>query len=84
MVNAAFNNVGYSAEVRLNLRLGDRRMVLSQVCPTKVNLQTAGEAVSPTEAELLIEVDGVESSSRIFLTNGIKPTDRWVAFENRE
>lgn len=84
MVNAAFNNVGYSAEVRLSLRLGDRRMSVAQLCPNKFNLRTAGEEVSPTQAELLVEIDGVETAKRIFLTNGIKPTDRWVAFENCE
>jgi hypothetical protein len=62
---------GYSAKVRLTLIVSDLRLSLCQVCPSVVFLHKSCTPIPPTEAIIVISVDGKEKTRRVFLPHGI-------------
>ncbi len=72
---------GYSARVELELITGDRVLELSQIAPDKVTLREAVE-LCPTEALVVMRVDGNEHSWNVRLPNAAVPFDTEVAIES--
>ena len=66
---------GYSASVRLTLRVGQRRLALAQVAPTWV-LFDQPVRLSPGPAVLEIDIDGRCSPINIELEPGEMPARR--------
>lgn len=67
------NPAGYSATVRLTLRLPDRVIRLGQVRPTHFRCRTP-ETISAGPATLEIDVDGSLSQTRIMIESTSGPS----------
>lgn len=68
------NVVGYSATVRMRLIVGTKRLGVTKVGPDFIVLKESIH-VKPSHAELIVEIDGVEDRSRIFLPDGLNVSD---------
>jgi len=64
----------YSAEVRLKLIVGDRVFPLWQIAPHFV-IPHSGLELPPTDAEVVMTVDGDEQRWHVRLANGAVPFD---------
>ncbi len=75
-------NNGYSSTIRGWLVADGHRLALAQVGPDHCVVRRS-VAIPPIEAELVIEVDGDERRSRVFLQDGISEDSTFVKFADR-
>ncbi|MEO8495230.1 MAG: hypothetical protein ABI614_09180 [Planctomycetota bacterium] len=75
-------NNGYSSTIRGWLEVDGHRLELAQVGPGHCVVRHAA-AVPPTEAELVIAIDGNERRKRVFLGSGISGSSTVVKFAER-
>jgi hypothetical protein len=69
-MNVGFQSgAGYSADVSLRMLVAGSTYELSHVAPDFVRLRTPVE-IPPSDAEIIVSVDGRESTSRVRLPNG--------------
>ena len=73
---------GYSSTIRGWLLVNGRRLALAQVGPEHCVVRRS-VAISPIEAELVIEIDGDERRSRVFLHDGMSADSKHVGFSKR-
>lgn len=71
--------MGYSAEVRITLRVGERMFDVAQVHNTACYLRNPAD-VPPGPAELIISVDGRERLKTVMLRDGIRAESPEVCF----
>ena len=71
---------GYSAKVALTLKVSGRELALSHVGPNEVSLRELGEAVEPSDAQLIIQVDDSSDVMDVYLPNGIPSDSHEVAY----
>ncbi len=71
--------MGYSAEVRITLRVGDRLFNVAQVHNTACYLRDPAD-VPPGPAELMISIDGREKRESVMLRDGIRAESPKVCF----
>ncbi len=67
---------GYSAKVALTLKVSGRELALSHVGPNEISLRELGEALEPSNAQLIIQVDGSSDVLDVYLPSGI-PSDSY-------
>jgi hypothetical protein len=70
---------GYSAEVRGWLVANGHRLALAQVGPDHCVLRQPA-SLPPSDADILVEIDGQVQQSRVFLEAGISPDSNIVRF----
>ena len=70
-------NEGYSSSVRGWLVVAGHRIALAQVGPSMCVIR-GNHSVPPMRAELLFEIDGVESRRGVYLPHGISPDSNEV------
>jgi hypothetical protein len=63
----------YSAEIRLELRVAGRTLRLAQIAPEFVILKEVVD-LPPSEAEIVMYVDGNERRWAVFLLDGLSAT----------
>lgn len=68
---------GYSATVRLELRVADCRIPLAQVGPDWV-IPRRPHALPPTEAELIVTIDDHVETSTVVLDDGMSAEQPFV------
>jgi hypothetical protein len=68
---------GRSAEVRLQLVVGNRVLELGQIGPGSVILEELAE-LPPCDAEVVMHVDDFERRWQVYLPDGISPDSREV------
>ena len=73
---------GYSSTIRGWLMVGGHRLALAQVGPAHCVVRRS-IAIPPSEAELVIEIDGQQQQSRVFLQDGISEDSTLVKFAER-
>jgi hypothetical protein len=61
----------HSAQVELNLRIGDRLLSLSHVEPEVILVMFLPESIAPCFAELMIQIDDDLQIRPIYLPDGI-------------
>jgi hypothetical protein len=66
--------LGYSATVRMHLLVGTQSLSVAQVGPDFIILE-APASLTPARAELVVEIDGTEERTPIFLPDGVRATD---------
>ena len=71
---------GYSANVILTLLVGERKLELSHVGPDSVNVRQSCSPLPPSEAKILIEVDGETETLEVFLPHGVPNAPQKVAY----
>jgi hypothetical protein len=71
---------GYSAKVALTLKVSGKELALSHVGPNEVSLRVLGEAVAPSDAQLIIQVDDSSDVMDVYLPNGIPSDSYEVAY----
>ena len=75
-------NNGYSSTVSGWLVAGGHRLALAQVGPDHCVVRRS-VAIAPCEAELVIEIDGHQQQSCVFLQDGISANSTLVKFADR-
>jgi len=70
----------FSSNVVLTLLVGRMKLALSHVNSRDVILRDTSINFPPTEAELLVVVDGVAQHSKVFLPNGISEGEFRVSY----
>jgi len=73
---------GYSAKVTARLRVGDRNFEVASVGPHGCRLRSP-ETMPPSDAEIIVFIDGIEKSQSVFLIDGIAKGRADVRFEFR-
>ena len=73
------STMGYSAEVRITLRVGERLFEVAQVHNTACYLRNPAD-VPPGLAELMISIDGRENLKTVMLRDGIRAESTEVCF----
>lgn len=71
---------GYSAKVALTLKVSDKALSLSHVGPNEVSLRQLSEAVEPSDAQLIIQVDDSSDVMDVYLPYGIARDSYEVAY----
>jgi hypothetical protein len=71
---------GYSAKVTLTLKVCGKEMALSHVGPKEVSPREFAEAVAPSDAQLVIQVDDCSDVMDVYLPNGITSESHEVAY----
>ena len=71
----------FSSEVELTLVIGDQSLPLSHTNESDVILSEPGTPFPPTNAELVVTVDGVERRRSVHLPNGITPQETRVLYQ---
>jgi hypothetical protein len=71
---------GYSAEVEIHLRVGDRVLRIAQIGPDSFILRDACELPPGTEGTIVMKVDGREKEYHAFLQNGVVKGVEEVAY----
>ena len=71
---------GYSAKVSLSLIVEGRTVPLSHVGPNEVSVRSLCEAVPPSNAQIVIDVDDSSKTLDVFLPNGILSDSYNVAY----
>lgn len=74
---------GHISTVSGWLEANGQRLALAQVGPDYCVVRQ-GVATPPTEAQLVIEIDGNERRKRIFLESGISDSSPLVRFADRD
>jgi hypothetical protein len=72
--------MGYSAHVVLTLIVGDQKLALSHVNPSNVIVRDDCEPIPPSDAELVVEVDGRRIVRNVFLPHGIPNAPQRVSY----
>jgi hypothetical protein len=67
--------LGYSAMVRMHLLVETRKLSVAQVGPDFLILEEPA-SFGPTRAELVVEIDGAQERTLVFLPDGIRATDQ--------
>lgn len=75
-------NNGYSTTIRGWLEAGGHRLMLAQIGPDHCVVR-GSIPMPPTEAKLVIEIDGDERHKPVFLQDGIPDNASLVKFTNR-
>jgi hypothetical protein len=70
--NAA--NSGHSADVRIHLIVNGASLPVAQLGPDFFTLREPAE-LPPTEAEIVMSIDGEVSRWTVYLPNGVRPND---------
>ena len=68
---------GYSATVRLELRIADRRIPLAQVGPDWV-IPRRPHSLPPTEAQLVVAIDDHVETTEVILDDGMSEDQRFT------
>jgi hypothetical protein len=76
-MNQPPSGFGYSAEVELNLQLGDRVISLHAVGPERVKLREPIDA-PPGPAEVIVIVDGDEERTPVMLPDGLSRDSKYA------
>lgn len=71
-MNAIPNKLGYSADVRMQLNVNGFVLAIGQLGPDFIILRDSVDH-PPTEAEIVMSIDGEESRWNVELPNGISP-----------
>ncbi len=71
---------GYSASVILTLLVGERKLALSHVGPDSVNVREECAPLPPSEAKIVIEVDGETETLEVFLPHGVPHAPQRVEY----
>lgn len=64
---------GYSPTIAAQLHIGDQRFDLAAINATRIVLRCA-HAVPPGPAALHMQIDGKETVTSIYMTNGVDPS----------
>jgi hypothetical protein len=81
MASAPTIQSGYSADVQLRLAVGRNVFPLASIGPSDMELREARE-LPPSDAEIILSVDGNETRWRVYLPNGAVPFETRVDFVN--
>jgi hypothetical protein len=73
---------GYSSEVQLFLEVGERSYRLAQIAPESVMLREPAD-LPPSEAEVVMRINGRERRWPVFLTHGAALSDLDIATVDR-
>jgi hypothetical protein len=76
-MNSESNSIGYSADVRLRLIVGERTFELASIGPERVKLREPAQLAS-CDAEVVMNVDDFERRWQVYLPDGISPNSREV------
>ena len=68
----AANRITFSAVVRASLRVGSVEYNVAQVGNGYLILRDP-QSMEPTNAEILLSIDGVEERQQVYLSDGIDP-----------
>jgi hypothetical protein len=71
---------GYSARVSLALVVDGKTIPLSHVGPNVVSVRGTVEAIPPTRARIVINIDESSKALDVFLPNGISSASYDVAY----
>jgi hypothetical protein len=71
---------GYSSKVALTLRIDGTELALSQVGASRFVVRDKCELLPPSDAEIVVEVNGSAERYKIFLPNGLPGHDQWVEY----
>jgi hypothetical protein len=71
---------GYSARVVLTLVVGDKKLALSHAHPGTVIVRDACEPIPPSDAKLIVEIDGQPQVRDVFLPDGIPNAPQRVSY----
>ncbi len=82
-MNVPPSNNGRSADVRLQLVVGNQTLQLGQIGPGSVILEDPAE-LSPCEAEVVMYVDSTERRWQVYLPDGISAKSNRVRTLIRE
>jgi len=74
------STAGFSAQVRLELIVGDRTCDLAEIGPDSVYLRNP-ISLPPAEADVIMHVDGKRRVWRVYLPDGIREGDKLVKTE---
>lgn len=72
--------MGYSSRVVLKLVVGDQELALSLVHPRSVMVRDACEPIPPTDAKLIVEIDGQPQVRDVYLPDGIPHAPQRVSY----
>ena len=70
---------GYSSEIRIELRVGDRVFEVGMVHNTACFVRNPAD-VPPGPAELMISIDGRETLEQVLMRDGMKADSEEVCF----
>jgi hypothetical protein len=71
---------GYSARVVLTLIVGDKKLALSHVNPSNVIVCDTCDAIWPSDAMFIVEIDGHRQVRTVFLPKGIPKAPQRVSY----
>ena len=71
---------GYSSRVALSLVVGDQELALSLVHPGSVIVRDACEPIPPSDAKLIVEIDGQPQVRDVYLPDGIPNAPQRVSY----
>ena len=71
---------GYSSKVVLTLLIDGMQLALSQVGASRFVVRDKCDLLPPSNAEIVVEVNGSAERYKIFLPNGLPGHDRWVEY----
>jgi hypothetical protein len=71
---------GYSAHVEIQLRLGDERLGVAQLCPDFFILREFKEIAPQTPAVILLKIDDEEEERPVLVHRGTVPGVRRVEY----
>jgi hypothetical protein len=72
---------GHSAKVTATLRVGHRDFEVASVGPNSCRLRCPDE-VPPSDAVIIVSLDGIEKSQSVFLVDGIAADRAEVRFDS--
>jgi hypothetical protein len=72
----------YSATVKAHLIVGGQRLAIAKVGPSRCILRDMID-IPPTDAEIILSIDGDEQTWPVFLTNGVSRTSDVVLYRDR-
>ena len=82
MIDSNSLQTNYSANIRLQLLVGDQIFPLAKIGPESIVLREAIE-LPACEAEISMSVDGREHRWQVFLTDGAVPFDTAIQIMSR-
>jgi hypothetical protein len=71
---------GYSAKVALTLKVAGHELPLSHVGPKEVSLRAFAGPIEPSNAQVVIQVDGSTDVMDVYLPHGIRCDAYEVAY----
>lgn len=70
---------GYSSEIEGHLLVGERQYPLARLGPDAIGLRIP-MALSPSNAEIVLSIDGRVNRTRVFLPEGSSITSPFIAY----